>query len=69
MKDLRSSRRLFKIWHRRDKAMIDHLVGAVGGSKGDTGGTTHSPTTSSGLIVEEQVRKAWQPCGVGLPIF
>jgi len=25
--------------------------------------------TSSGLVVEEQVRKAWQPYGVGLPIF
>jgi hypothetical protein len=25
--------------------------------------------TSSGLVVEDQVRKAWQPCGVGLPIF
>jgi hypothetical protein len=69
MKDLRSARRLFKIWHRRDKAMIDHLVGSVGIAKGDGDGRTHSPMTSSGLIVEEQVRKAWQPCGVGLPIF
>ena len=69
MKDLRSARRLFKIWHRRDKAMIDHLVGSVGGGKGDTAARTHSPMTSSGLVVEEQVRKAWQPCGVGLPVF
>ena len=69
MKDLRSARRLFKVWHRRDKAMIDHLVGSMGIAKGDADGRTHSPMTSSGLVVEDQVRKAWQPCGVGLPIF
>ena len=69
MKDVRSARRLFKLWHRRDKAMIDHLVGSVGGGKGDIVGRTHSPMTSSGLVVEDQVRKAWQPCGVGLPVF
>jgi hypothetical protein len=69
MNELRSPRRLFKIWHRRDKALIDHLVGSIGGSHADATGRTHSPMTSSGLPVEEQVRKAWQPCGVGLPIF
>jgi hypothetical protein len=49
--------------------MIDHLVGSIGIAKGDADGRTHSPMTSSGLVVEDQVRKAWQPCGVGLPIF
>ena len=69
MNELRSPRRHIKIWHRRDKALIEQLVGSIGGSNTDTSGRTHSPMTSSGLIVEEQVRKAWQPCGVGLPIF
>jgi hypothetical protein len=68
MKDLRSSRRLLKIWHRREKATIDHLVGSLGDPKAGTG-TVHSPMTASGLVVEEQVRKAWQPYGIGLPIF
>jgi predicted transcriptional regulator len=69
MKDLRSSRRLLlKKWHRREKATIDHLVNVVD-SKGETGGRTLSPMTSTGLIVEEQVRKAWQPYGLGLAIF
>ena len=69
MKHLRSSRRLLlKKWHRREKATIDHLVNVVD-TKGETGSRTHSPMTSTGLIVEEQVRKAWQPYGFGLAIF
>jgi hypothetical protein len=69
MKHLRSSRRLLlKKWHRREKATIDHLVNVVD-TKGETGGRTHSPMTSTGLIVEEQVRKAWQPYGFGLAMF
>jgi hypothetical protein len=68
MKQLLSTRRLIKAWHKREKATIDHLVGALGGGK-TTSGTVHSPLTETGLAVEEQVRKAWRPCGVGLPIF
>jgi UTP:GlnB (protein PII) uridylyltransferase len=69
MKDLRASRRLLlKKWHRREKATIDHLVNVVD-SKGGTDGRTLSPMTSTGLIVEEQVRKAWQPYGLGLAVF
>jgi hypothetical protein len=69
MKDLRASRRLLlKKWHRREKATIDHLVNVVD-SKGGTGGRTLSPMTSTGLVVEEQVRKAWQPYGLGLAVF
>ena len=68
MKDLRSSRRLLKIWHRREKATIDHLVGSLADPNAASG-KVHSPMTSFGLVVEEQVRKAWQPYGVGLPIF
>ncbi len=68
MKDLRSSRRLIKMWHRREKATIDHLVHTAVEAKG-AAGTTHSAFTSSGLAVEDQVRKAWRPSSVGLAIF
>ena len=68
MKDLRSSRRLIKIWQRREKATIDHLVDTAVGAKGATG-TTHSAFTASGLAVEDQVRKAWRPSLEGLATF
>ena len=68
MKDLRSSRRLIKIWQRREKATIDHLVDAAADAK-DATGTTHSAFTPSGLAVEDQVRKAWWPSSVGLATF
>jgi hypothetical protein len=68
MRQLRSSRRLIKMWHRREKATIDHLVGATADPK-ETTGTTHSAFTSSGLAVEDQVRKAWRPSAVGLAVF
>jgi hypothetical protein len=56
------------MWHRREKATIDHLVRTAGDAKGASR-TTHSAFTSSGLAVEEQVRKAWQPGSMGLAIF
>jgi hypothetical protein len=68
MKETLSTRRLIKAWHKREKATIDHLVGALGGTKSGSG-TVHSPMTDTGLVVEDQIRKAWRPCGVGLPIF
>ena len=68
MKDLRSSRRLIKIWQRREKATIDHLVDTAVEAKSATG-TTHSAFTASGLAVEDQVRKAWWPNSVGLATF
>jgi hypothetical protein len=54
----------------RDKAIIDHLVKQVydGKSPADEH-TVHRSTTASGLSVEEQVRKAWDPSKGGLPIF
>ena len=32
-------------------------------------GTTHSAFTSSGLAIEDQVRKAWRPNSAGLAVF
>jgi hypothetical protein len=68
MKDLRSSRRLIQKWHRREKATLDHLISTVGIVETATG-RIHPALTASGLAVEDQVRKAWAPAQVGLPIF
>jgi hypothetical protein len=53
---------------RRDKATIDHLVQEVYEDKPEQGGV-QSPTTNTGLPVEEQVRKEWDPKKGGLPTF
>jgi len=68
MKEALSTRRLIKAWHKHEKATIDHLVGVMGKPK-TVSGTVHSPMTETGLVVEDQVRKACRPAGVGLPIF
>jgi len=54
--------------HRREKATIDHLVDEVYEDK-PAEGHLHSPTTDSGLPVEGQVRKEWDPKKGGLPTF
>jgi len=69
MKQLRSSRHLIKMWHRREKSTIDHLVRHIGADGKSLAATTHSPFTASGLAVEDQVRKAWQPISTGLAMF
>jgi hypothetical protein len=61
--DKASSRR-----HRREKATIDHLVEEVY-EENRPEGETQSPTTDTGLPVEEQVRKEWDPKKGGLPTF
>ena len=53
---------------KREKATIDHLVDKVYEEK-PTEGHVQSPTTDSGLPVEEQVRKVWDPKKGGLPTF
>jgi hypothetical protein len=68
MKEALSTRRLIRNWHKNEKATIDHLVGVMGKPR-TVSGTVHSPMTETGLVVEDQVRKAWRPAGVGLPIF
>ncbi len=69
MKRPLSSRQLIKMWHRREKVTIDHLVRTIGATKSNAAGTTHSAFTSSGLAVEDQIRKEWQPGPMGLAIF
>jgi hypothetical protein len=56
--------------HAREKATIDHLVQGVSKPTApDEEHPEHSPTTSTGLPVEEQVRKEWDPRKGGLPTF
>lgn len=54
--------------HKREKATIDHLAEKVcEGERAE--GHVQSPTTDSGLPIEEQVRKEWDPKKGGLPTF
>ena len=62
------SRRRIRKRHVREEATIDHLVRLVY-AKAEEKGKTHSAVTSSGLSVEDQVRKEWQPGPGGLAIF
>ena len=68
MEQLRSSRHLIRTWHRGEKATIDHLVKSLNPVK-SVKGTIHSAFTTSGLAVEDQVRKACQPAIAGLAMF
>ena len=58
--------------HVREKSIIDHIARELfkplpepATEKGDH----PSPTTDTGLSVEEQVRKEWDPSKGGLPTF
>ena len=57
--------------HVREKAVIDHLADKMYDPEGsaDDGPVVQNPTTSTGLPVEEQVRKKWNPRKGGLPTF
>ena len=68
MKQL-TSRHLIKMWHRHEKATIDHLVRSIGANPKSAETTTHSAFTATGLAVEDQVRKAWRPPSAGLAMF
>jgi len=57
--------------HTREKSIIDHLVRDVPKPKvRDNKQPERSPTTSTGLPIEDQVRKEWDPRkSGGLPTF
>jgi hypothetical protein len=59
--------------HVREKSVIDHLARKLFEPKPETapenGGASPGPVTDTGLSVEEQVRKEWDPGKGGLPIF
>ncbi|HJU17646.1 MAG TPA: hypothetical protein VJ770_14415 [Stellaceae bacterium] len=48
--------------------MIDHVARLCDRKSGNAG-TPHSPTTETGLAVEDQVRKKWGPHMGGLAMF
>ena len=54
--------------HKREKATIDHLVDKVYEIR-PAERHVQNPTTDSGLPVEEQVHKEWDPKKSGLPTF
>ena len=57
--------------HKRDKSIIDQVARNVPKPKDvDSKQPERSPTTSTGLPVEDQVHKEWDPRkGGGLPTF
>jgi hypothetical protein len=57
--------------HVREKAVIDHLAEKVydPAATGGDGSATQDPKTSTGLPVEGQIRKTWNPREGGLPTF
>ena len=55
--------------HVREKAVIDHLVEKMTVPETKAEPSNQSPTTSTGLPVEDQVRKRWDPGKGGLPIL
>lgn len=56
--------------HIREKTVIDQVVKDVQDPKpAESEPTVHNPNTSTGLPVEEQVRKEWDPRKKGLPIL
>ena len=57
--------------HKREKSIIDHVARNVSKPKdADRKQSERGPTTSTGLPVEDQVRKEWDPRkGGGLPTF
>lgn len=55
--------------HRREKATIDRLVKGRKPTATVDEDTASSPTTSTGLPVENQIRKQWGPDKGGLPTF
>jgi hypothetical protein len=70
MKQLRSSRHLIRMWHRREKATIAHVASATAAApKASSTGTRHSAFTSTGLSIEDQVRKAADRIIGGLALF
>jgi hypothetical protein len=67
--DQRSIEKHLRRWHRRDKTPGGDLAGEPG-KETVSEGRRHSATTGSGLSVEGQVRKEWDPTlGRGLPVF
>jgi hypothetical protein len=69
MMDQRSIERHLRRWHRRDKNAGEDLT-RNSGDEPSPGDRKLSARTGSGLSIEDQVRKEWDPSrGGGLPVF
>jgi hypothetical protein len=67
--DQRSIEKHLRRWHRRDKMAGDDLPRGPA-TDGSSAGRKLSATTGSGLSIESQIRKEWDPSrGGGLPTF
>jgi hypothetical protein len=67
--DQRSIEKHLRRWHRRDKSAGDDLSRETA-TDISSAERKLSPTTGSGLSIEGQVRKEWNPArGFGLPVF
>ena len=67
--DQRSIEKHLRRWHRRDKTSGEDFASDVR-KQAAAEGYRHSATTGSGLSVEGQIRKEWDPgLGRGLPVF
>jgi hypothetical protein len=67
--DQRSIEKHLRRWRNRDRAPSDDLPNDVA-KEAAADGRRHSATTGSGLSVEGQIRKEWDPArGGGLPVF
>ncbi len=67
--DQRSIEKHLRRWQRRDKGSGDSVMIDQDRTRVE-GGRVRSPTTGSGLPVQDQVRKEWDPMrGGGLPVF
>jgi len=68
--DQRSIEKHLRRWHRRDKTAGDDLPRGGASDASSTAERKLSATTGSGLSIESQVRKEWDPTrGGGLPTF
>ena len=68
MKQVRSSRQVIESWQCHEEATIDHLVRLLT-EPNSRYGIAHSAFTSTGLPIEDQIRKAWRPETLGLAMF
>ena len=55
--------------HVREKTVIDHLAEKVFEPSDNATAKRQSPRTDTGMSVEKQVRKTWNPKKGGLPVF
>jgi hypothetical protein len=55
--------------HVRDKTVIDHLADKVFETPNAPDAQQQRPITHTGLSVEQQVQKKWNPKKGGLPTF